>query len=233
MGEEEKSRYRSHTIASLRLDLEATKDGRIWNLLPEPFRLPEAARHYPLPSHFNELDHIIKTVIPPPPGGRGVVDPGKIYYDRVYKKWKDRAKYRVSAAINIGGQEERIKAKAAVVTSRMENYQQDARQILGKFREEARAAIATLNDLFSLGREGLEGQMRAHLSGEEWKGEAISASAFRECFRMVTQAVKGLGMPSDQARPARDAIMEQAAASMRATQEAVAMAPSAKEETEH
>ena len=51
---------------------------------------------------------------------------------------------------------------------------------------------------------------------------------------MVTQAVKGLGLPSDQRKPATDAIMEELAASLKATREAVALSVVPDEpETEH
>ena len=84
-------------------------------------------------------------------------------------------------------------------------------------------------DLFSLGREGLELQMRAYLDNKEVNGEIIKARAFRECFRIVTAAVKGLGLPSDQKRPATDAIYEEVAAALEATQETVALSESTKE----
>ena len=50
-------------------------------------------------------------------------------------------------------------------------------------------AIANLNDLFALGRRGIDGQMQAHLAGETWMGEEINARAFRELFRMVITGV--------------------------------------------
>ena len=89
---------------------------------------------------------------------------------------------------------------------------------------------------------------KAHLDGGVWphhedckpgecskkcKGEAVNGSAFRQCFRMVTQAVKGLGMPSDQKKPAEQAIVEEVAAALKATRETVALAPGSDEETEH
>ena len=71
--------------------------------------------------------------------------------------------------------------------------------------------------------------MRAYNDGEEIHGEKIDASGFRECFRIVTQAVKGLGLPSDQKKPAQQAILEQAAAAIKSTQETVSLATNPKE----
>ena len=81
--------------------------------------------------------------------------------------------------------------------------------------------MAGLNDLFALGREGIERQMKAYLAGAEYQGEKIDGEAFRSCFRMVTQAVKGLGLPSDQRDKARDAVMEEVAKSVEATRSAI------------
>ena len=95
-------------------------------------------------------------------------------------------------------------------------------------------SIASLTDLFSLARKGIDGQMRAHLDGKEWMGEKINARAFRECFRMVTQTVKGLGLPSEERTRAKSAIMDEVAEALKDTQETVALAPGGDdEEVEH
>ena len=75
--------------------------------------------------------------------------------------------------------------------------------------------------------------MRAYLNGDEYQDERINKRDFQQCFRMVTQAVKGLGLPSDQRVTANEAIIEEVAAAIRDTQEIVGLAASPGDETEH
>jgi hypothetical protein len=76
--------------------------------------------------------------------------------------------------------------------------------------------------------------MEAHLAQEEWQGEKISAKAFRDCYSMVSGTVKALGIPSDQKKFAHEAIVEEVAESLRATQESLELAPGSDDDkTEH
>ena len=91
------------------------------------------------------------------------------------------------------------------------------------FKSKADRAIAGLNDLFDLGKQGIHEQMKAHLAGKRWQGEKIDGAAFRSCFRMVTQAVKGLGLPTGDQTKARESIMSELAASLASTQKALSL----------
>ena len=199
------------TIKDLGLDLEQAQVGRTWLLLPDAFRTPEQAKKYPLPTYINELLSLCTIPFKPQK-----MDPGCIYLRRCRKEAKIRLRAKAGSARN-------IEAAEAEVDALKKDFKKQIDKITTEVRTTADRAIASLDQLFALGREGLEGQMRAHLKGEEWKGEGIDAEAFRQCFRMVSQAVKGLGLPSSEAPRARDAIMQEVAASLRATQEAEAM----------
>lgn len=224
----------SHTINSLRLNLDEAMAGRTWLLLPEGFRDHESAKVYPLPTHRDELHKLAIIHIRP-----HKKDSGSIYLRRALVRFRERMQRMTSAALDVGERTDAIRQAHGDYKTMIGDLRKEARMAVDEVRAEARQAIASLDDLFSLGRKGIEGMMRAHLDGEKWKDEEINARAFRECFRMVTQAVKGLGLPSDQKDAAQTAIIEQYAASLEATRETVALAPGAPEmlpaepETEH
>ena len=223
-----KKAHDRHTIKSLRLDLEAAKQGKTWELLPAGFRDQHSGSTYPLPSRRLELQKLASIYIPP-----NKKDCGCVYIRRAIKKWKERQGRATSALHDMGRRANAIQRSQYNYTQVISKFREEARKAVDDVRLEAEQAIASLNDLFSLGREGIDKQMRAHLAGEKWQGEKINARAFRECFRIVTQAVKGLGLPSDQKETAAEAIMEEVAASLRATREAIAFAPGTEPETEH
>jgi len=133
---------------------------------------------------------------------------------------------------------ERERHKTRIASERYRKELRDhiveARAEVDKVKQAAAESIASLTDLFSLGRKGLAGQMKAHLEKQEWQGEVITARAFRECFRMVSQAVKGLGLPSDQRPEANHAIMDEVAAALDGTRDTVSDDPTTDDpEVEH
>ena len=212
-------------IADLRLDLDAANAGKTWLLLPEGFRDQECGLLYPLPSGRNELQKLAAIPIP-----LAKQDCGVIYLRRALKAFNGRQAKRQSATLDIaykGRQAENVVRKVQVLAKEL---RAEARAAVEEVKQEAQKAVANLNDLFALGREGIDGQMKAHLAGENWHDEKVDAAAFRECFRMVTQAVKGLGLPSGQRDKAREAVMEEIAKSLEDTREAVALAPGGDEE---
>ena len=218
MDSDAKSRSK-HTIESLRLDLEAAEAGKTWLLLPQGFRHRDAGQTYPLPVDRSELQRLISI---PVPGSKQ--DSGCVYIRRAMDVYRNRQKRRQSAVLDISMRQQKVVEATSNLQDRIKQVRREISESLEGVRQESQRAIASLNDLFALGREGLEGQMRAHLLGKLWKNEEINSKAFRDCFRMVAQAVKGLGLPSEQREKAAEAIMEEAAASMRATQEAISMA---------
>jgi hypothetical protein len=231
MGEEAppKPSPSRHTIESLRLDVESARVGKVWLLLPEGFRAEDFGKTYPLPSYRQELSLLASIPIPP-----RQTNAGAQYLRRATEAYKRKQATCNSALNDAGRREQEIKQAQAKLTFDIKALKQEAKAAVEGVRQEAREAIASLNDLFALGRRGIAGQMRAHLDSQPWQGEPITAQAFRQCFRMVAQAVKGFGLPSEQKDSAREAIMEEAAASILATQDAIALAPgSATEETEH
>lgn len=217
-----------HTIKSLRLDLEAARAGKTWQILPEGFRDRTDGSTYPLPSRRLELQKLASIEIPP-----HRQDCGYFYIRRAIKEWKERQGRAASAIHDVGCRANAIQRSQWRYNQEIKKHKEEARKAVNEVRQEAAQAIASLNDLFSLGRKGIDGQMRAYLAGEEYQGERITGAAFRQCFKMVTQAVKGLGLPSDQKAPAADAIFEEYAASLRDTQETLALAPGTDDETEH
>lgn len=209
----------SHTIASLRLDIEAANTGRTWLLLPEGFR--DVPKTYPLPTRGQELQILAAIYIPP-----RRQDAGCQYLRRAVRAHKDYMR-RTQSQIFRG--EKQIQSMHRLRSAHLEQMQElraEVRTAVAQVQEQAREAIASMTDLFSLGRRGIDAQMRAHLENKKLpSGETISASAFRECFRMVTQAVKGLGLPSEQRESSRQAVIEQAAEALEATRSAIALAP--------
>lgn len=200
-------------------------EGKTWLLLPEGFRDPDAAKEYPLPLERTELMKIFAIPIPPNKN-----DGGCFYIKRAYKKVHELNRRTQSAALRTYDTERKaIKAKSNFDAT-LGNLRKQAWEATNRLKAEAEQAIAGLNDLWALGRKGIEGQMKAHLDGTQWHGEEIDAKAFRECFRMVTQAVKGLGMPTDQRDKAVEVVMEEAARAMESTQEALALAPNAEDD---
>ena len=226
------------TIASLRLDIESAREGRTWLLLPEGFRARENGATYPLPSRYQELQTLTAIYITPRKN-----DSGCEYLRRVMKKYRTKQGTRNSALLDAGRREESIRNSQHNYRSKARECMVEARAEVDRVKEEADKAIASLTDLFDLGRAGLKGQIQAYLDakpvmhvdseGNEVEGERIDAKAFRECFRMVTQAVKGLGLPSDQREKASQAILEEAAAALKATRDAVSLAPGGDPEIEH
>lgn len=228
-GAEEGKPRRYRSIAFLRLNIKEATAGRTWLLLPEGFRDMDSGMAYPLPTRTLDLQRLASIPIPP-----RKKDAGVLYLRRVIKEWRRRMANKQSAILDLTHREEQIKVAGQRCRDDLKALQAQAKNAVDDVRREAEKAIASLSDLFSLGREGIDGQMQAHIKGEEWKGEKITAHAFRDCFRLVSQAVKGLGLPSEQREKARDAILEEAAAALRDTQETIAMAPGGDDpETEH
>jgi hypothetical protein len=207
-----------HTIDSLRLNIEEAEKGRTWLLLPPNFRFREAGHTYPLPSRRTDLQRI--TLIPIPSAGDHE-DAGTLYIRRAIRRWKAKKSRAIESTL------QDCEARALKYNKTMEQLERQAERVVEHVREEAVLVVANLKDLFELGRQGLHGQMRAHLDGHMWRGEVIKAKDFRDCFRMVAQAVKGLGLPSDQRESATEAVMDQVAQALKDTQETLAMAPGA------
>ena len=221
----EMPRETDQTIKSLRLDVEAAKAGKTWLLLPHGFRSRECGSLYPLPRHGKDLELLATIPVP-----RYCKDAGCSYLRRVAKKVRERHATRQFSALQIARNEQHVANAKQEFDALTKKLRAEARAAVDEVKQEAAKAVANLNDLFALGREGIEGQMKAHLSGAEWHGETIDAEGFRSCFRMVSQSIQRLGLPSDQRDKARDAVMEEFAASVKDTQEVVAMAPGSGEE---
>ena len=221
----EMPRETDQTIKSLRLDVEAAMAGKTWLLLPQGFRSRECGSLYPMPRHAKDLE--LLAAIPMPRYGK---DAGCTYLRRVLKKVRERHATRQFSALQIARNEQKVANAKQEFDALTKKLRAEARAAVDQVKQEAEKAVANLSDLFALGREGIECQMKAHLSGAEWHGEKIDAEGFRSCFRMVSQAVKGLGLPSDQRDKARDAVMEEFAAAVKATQDVVAMAPGSDED---
>lgn len=220
--------HTAQTCKTLKLNLDDGLAGRTWLLLPEGYRDQEQGKTYPLPGTRNELQKLAMIPIP-----LGKMDSGCIYLRRAAEAYRSKVTAMQSAALDIGRKASQTLDMKHNFGTDLRRMKEEAAKAVEGVKIEAGKAIASLSDLFRLGREGLEGQMKAHLAGETWKGEQIDAEAFRNCFRMVSQTVKGMGLPSDQTEKAKEAIIEEAAAALRDTREALAMAPGTDAETKH
>ena len=216
------------TIKSLRLDLQAARDGRTWELLPPGFRDQESGKTYPLPTRTIELQELSTVFIPP-----RKLDCGCFYLHRAIKEWKRRMVAKGSALQDVTRQQKRLNRKSEDFVKATNKELEKVREASEKAQAVAAKACASLADLFDLGREGLEKQMRAYLDNEKVNNHPISNSAFRDCFRMVTQAVKGLGIPSDQKPAAEAAIEKEFAEGIKRTRAAQGLAPGSDKETTH
>lgn len=218
----------ARTCESLRLNLDEARAGRTWLILPDGLHTREAGQKYPLPTSNEELNKVAAIAVSPRRR-----DGGSIYIRRAQKRWRDRmSRPNRLSALDI--EEQRILHNAdtsnAKFKQRMREYVEEAKTAVQQVHQEASTAVASLTKLFELGRRTLEGQLNAHLNDEEWHGEKITAGAARQCFRMVSQAVKGLGLPSDQRQSAHAATMQEVAEAIKATQDVVTLAPGSGEE---
>lgn len=203
---------RGYTIKSLGLNVEAAEAGKTWLLLPERFRYDNFGPTYPLPGKPAELRRLACIPVPP-----GKTDSGCIYLRRCFNLWRQKAAKKGSLLNDLGRTAEKLQKDRKRVELEMEKLKQAAESAVEDVKARAAESVATLTDLFALGRKGLREQMESYLAGKELRGEEISHAAFRDCFRMVTQAVKGLGLPDGERKNAAESIVEQAAAALRAT----------------
>lgn len=222
-----KNRDGRHTVETLKLNIPEALAGRTWLLLPEGYRGQECGNTYPLPTNLRELQ---KLLIIPIPAKK--MDAGCAYLRRAQAEFKSRLAGKQSALHDLGRKTNKINEKMSNFSADVQKMRDDMRSAVANVHVEANRAIASLSDLFRLGREGLEGQMKAHLRGVSWQGEMIDAAAFRNCFRMVSQTVKAMGLPSDQTDKAKTAIMEEAAEALKQTREALALAPGTTSDTD-
>lgn len=199
-------------------------EGKTWMLLPEGFRAAEFAKRYPLPTNLDELQRI--TAIPI----STKKDCGSAYVRRAIRTFRQRARGISKLPADSVRFGQRLESIRQNYHQSLRDMKKEAQAAMDEVKQKAQEAVASLTDLFALGRKGIEGQMQSHLEHREWQGEIISAAAFRDCFRMVTQAVKGLGLPSEQRVEATQAIMDEVAAAVEGTRSAVALAPSTTEQ---
>lgn len=217
------------TISNLRLNLQEAINGRSWLLLPEGFRDQESGQKYPLPTKTEELQKLV--ILPIKPGKK---DSGTLYLKRAQREYRRRLAGKHARIAEASYEGDRLAKMRQHLHDQIVGIRKEARDAVDGIKEEAEKAVASMHELFALGRKGIDGQMRAHLEGSRWKGEGIDAKAFRECFRLVTQTVKGLGLPErDEAKKAREAILEEAEASIRSVQEAVALSEMEDDGKEH
>ncbi len=221
--------HHDHTIKTLRLNVEAALSGRAFNLMPLEFQAQECGKVYPLPTNIEECRQLCQIEIP-----YYGTDAGSVYLRRVRKRHKDLQRNRQSSSLDTEKRRHIIAQSSIKFKRAATEAERELAGLVDGVREEAEKASASLTSLFALGRRGIEGQMQAHLNGATWKEESINALAFRQCFQMVTQAVKGLGLPSDQKSNARDAVIEEYAAALKDTREAIKVGvPEKDSETSH
>ena len=216
------------TIKNLRLDLKQASEGRTWLLLPEGFRDQDCGSTYLLPTSRTELTLIANIYHPDRKN-----DSGCQYIRRAQRKLRELSRVKQSAILDLDHRHEKIRTSHKRYDKAVLKNKSEMRASVEAVKKVAEEAIASLTDLFALGRKIIDGQLKAHYANKEWKGEMISARAARESFRMIIQGVKGLGLPSDQRQAAKESVNEELAAALEDTEDALSLAPSGKKETEH
>lgn len=203
-------------IKNLELNLEAALE-RPWLLFPQKYRDMQIAKTYPLPDSMEDLQALLRIPVTFAPGEKN--NATITYLRRVRNEATRRHRFRAGIAIEkVAAQTEE---SSRALDRQVEEASRAMEEVVQKVKDRADQAIASLDSIFRLGLEGLQGQMQAHLGEQDWKGERITASAFRECTRMAIQGVKGLGLPSPEVDKAREVVVREVAASIKATREAM------------
>ncbi len=228
-----KGRY-PYTIKSLRLDLQAAEDGKTWKILPVGFRAKECGTTYPLPSNPKELQRMTTLFIQPTTAHRRYEDSGVTYLKRAVDRWKECQLNRRSALLDAESNRNKIRLEKDNFHSAVKIQKQNIRDAVKEVRAVAQESIASLHSLFNLSRKVIEGQLEAHLAGEKWQSEKISAQAGRQLATIVMGGVKAFGLQTDQKESAKEAIaLEEAAANIKASRETVKLGPGTNSKTEH
>ena len=205
---------RGYTIESLGLNVEAAEAGKTWLLLPERFRYDSFGPIYPLVGKPQELRRLACIPVPP-----GKTDGGAVYLRRCFNAWRKKAALKGSLLNDLGRTGDKLRQDTAKLEKQMQKMVQEAQNAVDDVRQQAAASVATLTDLFSLSRKGLKQQMDAYMANQPLNGEEITHAAFRDCVKIVTQAVKGLGLPDGERKNASEAVVEQMAEALRAAEE--------------
>lgn len=214
-----------HTIANLRLNLEEARKGRTWLLLPPDFESRKLAQEYPLPTDIEELQQVASI-----PMRQRERNSGSVYIKRAQQEWVKRMGGHAAAALRIEDTAHRAYQEQNTFQTRLKRMQADAQKAVDQVKERADEAMASLDSLFGLTKRGFSGILEAHLTGGDWQGEKVSVRTFIQCANIIHRSVKGLGLPTKDDSKARDTVIAEAAASLKARQEALAMQESAADE---
>lgn len=223
---------KGHTIKSLRLDINEAKQGRAWNILPDGFRGKGVGHSYPLPSSTVELERI--SYMPLIAGKR---DSGTVYIRRIKTEYKRRIARKASLANDVSCRTEKVKrvqenfiAKSAFLCGQMHEARDSVRIEAEKIKAEMAASVS---DLYETAKGELGKQLEAAKEGNTYHGEKITAKAVRECYRLILQTVKGLGLPSVDEDGARETIDKELADAIRGIQENIVVIPDCDEDVEN
>jgi hypothetical protein len=208
------------SIKTLRLDVEAAKNGKTWLLLPEGFRAQECGRTYPLPSRRPELELLTSIFIP-----FNKQDSGCLYLRRAAKKAKEARKRVQSATYDLASRRAKVKQDHGEFKRSLKSLKSEARQMVDEVRQEAQRQAASLNTLYDLTKRGLEGLIEAYLENKLWNGEKVTNAEFLAAGRIVTQTSKALGLPQQPGDSMAETVFDEYAAAIKETQETVALAP--------
>ena len=223
---------RGHTIKSLRLDLKEVEQGRPWNLLPIGFHGVGVGKSYPLPSSLQELEKLAYL-----PAFPGKLNSGSVYLRRAKNEYKRRLTRKSSLANEVSSHAEKVKrvqenfiAKSEFLRGQMHEARDSVRIEAEKIKAEMAASVS---DLYETAKGELGKQLEAAKLGNDYHGEKITAKAVRECYRLILQTVKGLGLPSTDDDEARDTVEKELADAIRGIQETVSIAPGPDGDTEN
>lgn len=206
-------RHPRHTIASLRLDIEAAEAGRFWELLPFDIRrTDEATAAYPLPADIKEVHRIslVQT-------GRSVKSNSSgLYILRARKAYASRRKNLASGTFRIEQQVEAARAAHYRLKKTFDEQRRDINAEIDAVRVDIAKKTASISTLYDLMKQGSEMILKGFVEGAEVHGDKVSIADFQRTAGLIASHTQKIGLPSTDAKPAEEAIFAEAQAAIEA-----------------
>jgi hypothetical protein len=158
-------------------------------LLPDGYR--KQGNIYPLPETVEELARLAALSLP-----RGRMSPHSLTGSVCYLK-RCRAEYERRVKCKRARPDlevvEGVKERVAEATKVITRAEAEVAAALSEFQLKAAEATASLTDLYSLAKSGLEKVMKGYVTGQEVNDQAITTSEFTNAAGKVLQQVAKLG----------------------------------------
>ena len=194
------------TIATLNLNVVAAEEGKLYLLLPEGFR--QAGKVYPLPKVVGELARVGALSLPRF-GAKGKSLGASAYIKRCREEYGRKVMRRRGApeeAVVRG-----VKDRVGDVNKSITEAEAQIAQAVSEFQLKAVEATASLTDLYSLAKSGLEKVMSGYLKGVGEDEEPITTAEFTNAAgKVLSQVAKlGAGLDPEGKVEAEDAVFEE------------------------